>query len=515
MKYHIIPRPRTEFVYEAKSAEGAMVDFATNMDMDMNIYFVAVPEDQYEEYCHQEDAKAHKRFVKAFMKNVVMDDFPVYDEDIAGEITEKAYEIYSEGDGDTEYESVQKAYDERYNAKITISDIQWDWDRDMVCEKVDSLDTIADTISLFKLNPHAACDAEGNDEAIYDLCVDSLRHNRVTAEEVFDLPETIEFPGTLGDEQITEYIAEEYGFCVSGYTRSDDNSGEIGVSAEHQPTISSKDICLICDWIEKYSKGYKDIQKKEWITDKIIEAYKYAAEIGIREGYKSEKDIEEDKRLINEDLDDCPNKVLVTIELLGMDLFDEERLNLQRKNNVRHEQLTCEEVPTKEAVISVDGKTKTVLIAKESDKGAATAAGIDKGIYCYVPKDIFYSTEAAINQFIQESVPGRLPREEFEKACYEAYKLNWMLSRGYTLQNYLMAIADEDDAARYEGEYPEGNTWEIFEALNDSFEETGFDGSLWACFDEFMDTEFQDREYMENLLQMMPRHMLEFYRKNY
>ncbi len=222
MKYYIIPRPRTEFVYEADSAENAMVDFATSMDMDMNIYFVAVPEDQYEKYCHREDAKAHERFVKAFMKDTVTSDFPVYDEDIASDIADRAYEIYSEGDGDTEYESIQKAYDERYDAMVTVSNIQWDWDRDMVCEKVDSLDTIADTISLFKLDPQTVRDAEGNDEDIYDLCVDSLRHNRVTAEEVFDLPETIDVPGTFGDEQITEYLAEEYGYCVSGYTRSDD-----------------------------------------------------------------------------------------------------------------------------------------------------------------------------------------------------------------------------------------------------------------------------------------------------
>lgn len=224
-KFYIVPRPRTEFVYEADSAEDAMVDFATGMDTDMNTYFVAVPEDQYEEYCHQEDAKTHERLVKAWMKSTVTSDFRVYDEDIAGEIAERAYEIYSEGDGDTEYESIQKAYDERYDATVTVSDIQWDWNREDIDSLLSQYNT-AEMIRMFKLNDEDVDNCEIHEGAILDLCYDSLRHNRVTPEEVFGLPETIDVPGTFGDEQITEYIAEEYGFCVGGYTRSDDEEVE-------------------------------------------------------------------------------------------------------------------------------------------------------------------------------------------------------------------------------------------------------------------------------------------------
>ncbi len=101
-----------------------------------------------------------------------MEDFPVYDEKIAKRIAERAYEVYCEGNGLTEYESVQQAYDEAYAEKIVICNIEWDCDED--------------------------CDEDKND--------------------IFGLPEEEEVPSTFTDEQITEYLSNEYGFCVKGYT---------------------------------------------------------------------------------------------------------------------------------------------------------------------------------------------------------------------------------------------------------------------------------------------------------
>lgn len=88
--------------------------------------------------------------------------------------------------------------------------------------------------------------------------------------------------------------------------------------------MTSKDICKLCDLIEDYAAGRTELSKED-ITEKIIHAYKYAGSIGIREGYKSDQEIEEDKQLILEDLEDRCKHVLKVVEGLGMDLFDFER----------------------------------------------------------------------------------------------------------------------------------------------------------------------------------------------
>lgn len=47
--------------------------------------------------------------------------------------------------------------------------------------------------------------------------------------------------------------------------------------------------------------------------------------------------------------------------------------------------------------------------------------------------------------------------------------------------------------------------------------ETGFDGSLWVCLEEFLQTEFQDPGYMMGLIDLMDDHeeMWKFYREHY
>lgn len=45
MKYKIVPINETAMTLEADSAEDAIVAFATRMDLDMNIYFKAIPLD--------------------------------------------------------------------------------------------------------------------------------------------------------------------------------------------------------------------------------------------------------------------------------------------------------------------------------------------------------------------------------------------------------------------------------------------------------------------------------------
>ena len=109
-------------------------------------------------------------------------------------------------------------------------------------------------------------------------------------------------------------------------------------------------------------------------------------------------------------------------------------------------------------------------------------------------------------------------KDEFEKSVYEAYKLLWLIQHGFTLEKMVSALADADNEAKEHDDYPEGNTWEIYENLVARVEETGFgNGSIWACFDEFMDNEFQDSGYMKELLSLMPGSdkLRVYYARNY
>lgn len=52
-----------------------------------------------------------------------------------------------------------------------------------------------------------------------DYAYDVFRHSPSVADEVFDLPTEIELPdGEWTEELITEYLSNEYGFCLNGYS---------------------------------------------------------------------------------------------------------------------------------------------------------------------------------------------------------------------------------------------------------------------------------------------------------
>ncbi len=110
--YIIIPKKEFYSEIKGKNKEDAMAAFAAMMNTDMNLYFKAVTPEEYKVIKEQEsDAAAHARFVTAFMKNTLMEDFDVPEED-AQDVAENAYDIYCDGNGQTEYECIEEAFDE-------------------------------------------------------------------------------------------------------------------------------------------------------------------------------------------------------------------------------------------------------------------------------------------------------------------------------------------------------------------------------------------------------------------
>lgn len=104
---------------------------------------------------------------------------------------------------------------------------------------------------------------------------------------------------------------------------------------------------------------------------------------------------------------------------------------------------------------------------------------------------------------------AKMNQEEFEKACYEAYQLDWMISHGYSLNDLKeiitelagQTIDDEPESAPASGR----SLVNLVECACEEFEmDAGFDGSLFACKEEFLGAEYRDRGYMKHLTGMMP-----------
>ena len=85
---------------------------------------------------------------------------------------------------------------------------------------------------------------------------------------------------------------------------------------------------------------------------------------------------------------------------------------------------------------------------------------------------------------------GRV-EEYLEAEAYRRYKFDWLAQRSYCS---IRSIFDLVQSALSEAEDTESTD------LADVFEERGFDGELYACFDEFCDSEFLDAQYMYRLL---------------
>jgi hypothetical protein len=80
---------------------------------------------------------------------------------------------------------------------------------------------------------------------------------------------------------------------------------------------------------------------------------------------------------------------------------------------------------------------------------------------------------------------------KFTRYAYEKYKLHWMLSHGHTLKE----LMEELDFVQ---KYCAGRTVsEMFDIL---VCDSGLNGEMWVCYEEFMECEFMDEEYMENIL---------------
>ena len=79
---------------------------------------------------------------------------------------------------------------------------------------------------------------------------------------------------------------------------------------------------------------------------------------------------------------------------------------------------------------------------------------------------------------------------DIKKIAYEKYKLDWMLHHGYTLDNLISELSDCMEEANEDLPV-------VFDVWESDY---GFRSEIWVCFDEFIYKEYQDTNYMYQLL---------------
>lgn len=78
-----------------------------------------------------------------------------------------------------------------------------------------------------------------------------------------------------------------------------------------------------------------------------------------------------------------------------------------------------------------------------------------------------------------------------KRIAYEKHRLRWMLNHGKTISDLVRELTIMQQ------ENPDDNV----ETLFDDWEfGCGFGGEIWPCYDEFLETEYQDEYYMRSLL---------------
>ncbi len=108
----------------------------------------------------------------------------------------------------------------------------------------------------------------------------------------------------------------------------------------------------------------------------------------------------------------------------------------------------------------------------------------------------------------------RMKKFEFETKLYHAYQLQWLISHGFTIRDFLNALIEKTE--ELDGEGSVRDQYETAFA-NVEYESGLGSGSIWACKEEFLDHEFENDEYVESLIRLLPdaTEMLEYWRREY
>ena len=81
-----------------------------------------------------------------------------------------------------------------------------------------------------------------------------------------------------------------------------------------------------------------------------------------------------------------------------------------------------------------------------------------------------------------------------QRLAYELYKTNWMAR--ISTERQLDALKNYYELQRESEAHNQSYSYD----MNDYIQESGYDGEIYACFDEFLDNEYLDKDIMRGLL---------------
>ena len=107
-KYFIIPKEEIAFTTLAETPDHAMIVFAWSHDEDLNKYFRAVTEDEYNDFVSKREDKIIESFKKNFFFYEIRNSVP--NDDIAHRLADKAYNVWCKA-GSYPYCDILNEYD--------------------------------------------------------------------------------------------------------------------------------------------------------------------------------------------------------------------------------------------------------------------------------------------------------------------------------------------------------------------------------------------------------------------
>lgn len=140
-----------------------------------------------------------------------------------------------------------------------------------------------------------------------------------------------------------------------------------------------------------------------------------------------------------------------------------------------------------------------VSVSEAQDYVDNILAHLKKGKAGIIKDEVLLSKaldKAQMEHFFNDN---KMSDELLQHKLYDAYQLDWMLAHGYSLSDLIKAV-DASEAFR-DSNTSNRNLLDIYE---DWAFEKGFGTEIWATYDEFINNDFLDKEYINGLIQNMP-----------
>ncbi len=285
-----------------------------------------------------------------------------------------------------------------------------DWDIDIE-EMYDILDnsTVTQAAKMLEM-PLERYDNMTTEER-HDYAYDKIHHNRLDAAEMLGLPDEVKIPENVLEHygitskdddmsDITDWLSDEYGYCIKGYeikdtiTKNKDGSLTLINDNNEKITLTKEDVAELSEFF------YQEELKKDVL-----------AELELAE-------------------DNYPQEVIEA---------------------VRSDDKFIEEI------------TEDYEVRRNSCDGLALA--------------------------LAEAVGHYLEKEELKRGLYETYKQEWC-------DENVTPEMTEEAKKEYEDEKAEcGEDFE-YSSFEEYIEDVGYGGSLYVCYEEFLNCEYQDTDWL-------------------